>query len=416
MLTVGYSNSNRNAPQFVGSVRPDGRPADASFVCHARAAHASGAPTLPRLRSLQQCADQRTRAEGVGRRSAASYNRRVPLAVEENVALRPLNTFGVDARARYFVRVRSADDLAALDDDARLRGLPRVILGGGSNLLFTRDVDGLVVKVDVPGLRFVGDDGRAWLVEVGAGENWHATVERLLAEGRPGLENLALIPGQAGAAPIQNIGAYGLELAERFHSLTAWDLEARSVVTMTAADCNFGYRDSAFKGALAGRRVILAVTLALPKRWEPIVGYADVANEMKARAIDGPCPRDVFDAVCAIRRRKLPDPSAIGNAGSFFKNPIVTREQHHALLAHHASLISYPMPGGRFKLAAGWLIEAAGLKGATRGRAGVYERQALVLVNRGGATGAEILALAREVQDKVREKFGVLLEPEPVIV
>jgi len=346
----------------------------------------------------------------------ASYNRRVPIELEENVALRALNTFGVDARARYFAHVRSAADLALLEDDPRLRGVPRLILGGGSNILFTRDVDGVVVKVDVPGLREVGEDERAWFVEVGAGENWHATVQRLLEAGRPGLENLALIPGQAGAAPIQNIGAYGLELAERFHALSAWDIDARDVVTMSSDDCNFGYRDSAFKTALSGRRVILSVTLALPKRWMPVTGYAELANELKARGIASPTARDIFDAVCTIRRRKLPDPVSIGNAGSFFKNPIVSRDQHRHLLAHHPSLVSYPMPGGRFKLAAGWLIEAAGLKGATRGRAGVYEKQALVLVNRGGATGAEILALAREVQEKVREKFGVWLEPEPVIV
>jgi UDP-N-acetylmuramate dehydrogenase len=339
----------------------------------------------------------------------------VPIAVEEDYALRSLNTFGVEARARFFVRIASAGDLAALEDEPRLRGLPRVILGGGSNLLFTREVDGVVVKVDVPGLRLAGDDADAWLVEIGAGENWHATVERLLDEGKAGLENLALIPGQAGAAPIQNIGAYGLEFAERFRSLTAWDVETRRVVKMTPAECNFGYRDSIFKGALAGRRVVLGITLALPKRWEPILGYADVANELKARGIGSPRARDIFDAVCAIRRRKLPDPATIGNAGSFFKNPVVTREKHGQLIGHFPSLVSYALPGGRFKLAAGWLIEAVGLKGVTRGRAGVYEKQALVLVNRGGATGAEILALAREVQEKVAEKFGIQLEPEPVI-
>jgi UDP-N-acetylmuramate dehydrogenase len=340
----------------------------------------------------------------------------MPLEVLENVALRRFNSFGVDARAKFFVRLTRVEQLASLDDDARLRGVPRLILGGGSNLLLTGDFDGLVLKIDFAGLRAVGETDDAWLIEVGAGENWHATVERLLEMQRPGLENLALIPGQAGAAPIQNIGAYGLELAERFHALTAWDFEARALVAMTAAECGFGYRDSVFKRGLAGRRVIASVTLALPKRWEPVTRYADVAHELKARGIARPQPRDIFDAVVAIRRRKLPDPDAIGNAGSFFKNPIVSREQHYALLVHHPSLVSYPMPGGRFKLAAGWLIEAAGLKGVTRGRAGVYEKQALVLVNRGGATGAEILALAREVQEKVREKFGVWLEPEPVIV
>jgi UDP-N-acetylmuramate dehydrogenase len=336
--------------------------------------------------------------------------------LHEQVSLRGFNTFGVEARARFLCRVRSADDLALLAAEPKLAGLPRLVLGGGSNLLLTRDFDGLVIKVDVPGLIELGDAGGAWHVDVGAGENWHATVERLLAIDRPGLENLALIPGNCGAAPIQNIGAYGLELAERFDSLAAWDVDARKMVRMSAAECDFGYRDSVFKRELAGRRVILSIRLALPKRWQPVAGYADVAQELKARGIARPQPREIFDAVVAIRRRKLPDPAAIGNAGSFFKNPIVSREQHRSLIAHHPSLASYALPGGRVKLAAAWLIDAAGLKGVTRGRAGVYEKQALVLVNRGGATGAEILALAREVQDKVQEKFGIRLEPEPVIV
>ena len=336
--------------------------------------------------------------------------------LHEQFSLREFNTFGVEARARWFCRVHSAEELAALAAEPKLAGLPRLVLGGGSNVLLTRDFDGLVIRVEVPGLRELGDVEGTWHVEVGAGENWHATVERLLAMGRPGLENLALIPGNCGAAPIQNIGAYGLELAERFASLSAWDFESQQVVRMSTAECDFGYRDSAFKHALAGRRVILSVTLALPKQWRPVSGYADVAHELKARGIAQPAARDIFDAVVAIRHRKLPDPAAIGNAGSFFKNPIVSRDEHRALIAHHPSLVSYPLPGGRMKLAAAWLIDAAGLKGATRGRAGIYEKQALVLVNRGDATGAEILALAREVQEKVAEKFGIWLEPEPVIV
>ncbi len=341
--------------------------------------------------------------------------------LHEQFPLRGLNTFGVEARARWFCRVGSADDLAALTADPRLAGLPRLVLGGGSNLLLTRDFDGLAIKVEVPGLRELGEAGDAWLVEVGAGENWHATVERLLAMGRPGLENLALIPGSCGSAPIQNIGAYGLELAQRFDSLAAWDFASQRLVRMTATECAFGYRDSLFKHALAGRRLILSVTLALPKRWRPVEGYADLTRELKERELKErdrarPDARAIFDAVVAIRRRKLPDPAVIGNAGSFFKNPIVSREEHQALIARYPSLVGYPQPGGSVKLAAGWLIEAAGLKGATRGRAGVYEKQALVLVNRGGATGAEILAMAREVQEKVAEAFGVRLEPEPVIV
>lgn len=336
--------------------------------------------------------------------------------LQSDVSLQPFNSFGVAARARHFARVADVAQLAQVLDDARVRDLPRLVLGGGSNLLFTRDFDGLVLRVDIGGIEELAPTATAWRLRVGAGENWHATVERALALGRPGLENLALIPGCAGAAPIQNIGAYGLELAERFESLTAWDVDARRTVTMVLADCAFGYRDSAFKGPLAGRRIVLDLTLALPRPWTPVLGYADLAAALAAQGDRPPTPRAVFDAVVAVRRRKLPDPAAIGNAGSFFRNPVVDRAQQAALIERFPSLVSYPLAGGRYKLAAGWLIEAVGMKGATRGRAGVYERQALVLVNRGGATGGEILALAREVQDKVREKFGVQLDPEPVIV
>ncbi len=336
--------------------------------------------------------------------------------LQTDVSLKPFNTFGVDVRARCFARIRSIEQLSMVLVDPRVRDLPRVVLGGGSNLLFTGDLDGLVLKIDIDGLRELEPLPHAWRVQVGAGENWHATVQRLLDMGRPGVENLALIPGQCGAAPIQNIGAYGLELAERFDSLRAWDVERGQVVSMSLTDCAFGYRDSAFKGALADQRIILDVTLSLPRDWQPVTGYADLAHELAARGVATPTAHDVFEAVIAIRRRKLPDPATLGNAGSFFKNPIVSRDKRGELIARFPSLVNYPLAGGRFKLAAGWLIDAAGLKGATRGRAGVYEKQALVLVNRGGATGGEILALAREIQTKVQEKFGVLLEPEPVIV
>jgi len=336
--------------------------------------------------------------------------------LQTGVSLKPLNTFGVESRARFFARITDAAQLPQVLEDARVRGLPQTVLGAGSNLLFTGDIDGLVLKIEIAGVRESEPTAESWRIKVGAGENWHATVERLLDVGRPGLENLALIPGLTGAAPIQNIGAYGMELAERFESLDAWDIERGEQVTMTLADCGFGYRDSVFKKALAGKRIILHVDLALPRDWQPVTGYAEVANELASRGVAQPTARDVFDAVVAIRRRKLPDPATLGNAGSFFKNPIVSRDKRSELIAKFPSLVNYPLAGGRFKLAAGWLIDAAGLKGATRGRAGVYERQALVLVNRGGATGGEILALAREVQDKVMEKFGVMLEPEPVIL
>ena len=338
------------------------------------------------------------------------------LSIEQGVSLKTFNTFGVEARAAVFARVGSLAALREVLADPRFAELPRLVLGGGSNLLLSRDVDGLVIKIEIPGLERVGETEDSHLVRVGAGENWHATVERLLALGLPGLENLALIPGSVGAAPIQNIGAYGLEVAERIHTVETLDLESGEVVVMDAADCDFAYRDSVFKHALAGRRIVLAVTFACPKRWQAVTAYSELANELAARGFDQPQPREVFDAVVAIRRRKLPDPAVVGNAGSFFKNPIVSREQRHNLVLHHPSLVSYPLAGGRYKLAAGWLIEAAGLKGATRGAAGVYERQALVLGNRGGATGEQILQLAREVQDTVKARFGVMLEAEPVIV
>jgi UDP-N-acetylmuramate dehydrogenase len=253
-------------------------------------------------------------------------------------------------------------------------------------------------------------------VEVGAGMDWHQTVQQLLRDGFPGLENLALIPGTVGAAPIQNIGAYGLELAERLQSVRAWDREQRSVVEMSVAECEFGYRDSVFKRAFNGGRIVLSITLALPKRWQPVLGYAELDRELKTSSQEAPTPGAIFEAVCAIRRRKLPDPTLLGNAGSFFKNPIVTREKRTELISHFPSLVSYALSGGRFKLAAGWLIEACGMKGASRGHAAVYDRQALVLVNRGGASGREILDLACEVQERVAEKFGVVLEPEAVII
>ena len=279
-----------------------------------------------------------------------------------------------------------------------------------------KDMPQVVLKVEVRGRRLVEERADAWIVEAGAGENWHEFVAWTLAQGWPGLENMALIPGTVGAAPVQNIGAYGIELRDRFESLDAVDLVTGRSVVIGPAMCAFGYRDSVFKHSLANRSVITRVRMRLPKPWQPVLGYLDIARKMQETGVPAPTPTQVFDWVCAIRRAKLPDPATIGNAGSFFKNPVVSREKHGELIARFPSLVGYALPGGRFKLAAGWLIDAAGLKGATRGRAGVYEKQALVLVNRGGATGAEILALAREVQDKVAERFGVMLEPEPVIV
>jgi UDP-N-acetylmuramate dehydrogenase len=257
-------------------------------------------------------------------------------------------------------------------------------------------------------------------VEAGAGETWHDIVEWSLQQGWPGLENLALIPGTVGAAPVQNIGAYGVELKERFHSLDAVDLVTGRSVTLDAAACRFAYRDSVFKhsgfAGLAGKSVITRVRMRLPKRWAPVLGYLDLERKVHDTGITQPGARQVFDWVCAIRRSKLPDPREIGNVGSFFKNPVVSAEQCRDIIARDPHIVHYPLADGTFKLAAGWLIDACGWKGKSIGRAAVYDKQALVLVNRGGASGAEVLMLARAIQESVYGRFGIRLEPARFVV
>ncbi len=342
----------------------------------------------------------------------------MPYVLRANVSLQSLNTFGLDARAAWFARVDTGDDLQRLLDDPRVRDLPRLVLGGGSNMLFAGDVDGLVIHPAPRGIDDLGEHEGAQRVRVGAGEPWAALVARLVHAGVPGLENLALIPGLAGAAPIQNIGAYGLELAERLQSVHVWEAASGRVREMTLEECALGYRDSIFKHPPdgAGLRIVLALTLRLPRPWLPVTGYAELERELAQRDCPRPGAADILAAVCALRQRKLPDPERIGNAGSFFKNPIVGRAQHADLIGRFPSIVSYPLAGGRFKLGAAWMIESCALKGMRRGAAGVYEGQALVLVNRGGASGADVLRLAREVQQRVLDRFGVRLEPEVRIV
>jgi UDP-N-acetylmuramate dehydrogenase len=329
--------------------------------------------------------------------------------------LRAHNTFGFDVRARLACRIETAGQFALAARDARAGRLPKLVLGGGSNVVFTRDFEGLMLLVALAGKRVVREDDDAWYVEAAAGENWHAFVAWTLAMGMPGLENLALIPGTVGAAPIQNIGAYGLEMAERFVSLRAVELATGDTADFDAARCRFGYRDSFFKREGRERYAITSVTFRLPKAWTPRADYADVARELDARSA-APTPQAIFDAVVAVRRAKLPDPLALGNAGSFFKNPVIDAPAYETLRAREPQLVAYPQADGRVKLAAGWLIDRCGWKGRAMGAAAVHERQALVLVNRGGATGADIVALARAIQLDVKERFGVDLEPEPLVV
>jgi UDP-N-acetylmuramate dehydrogenase len=262
----------------------------------------------------------------------------------------------------------------------------------------------------------VAQTDTAWIVEAGAGENWHALVAWTLEQGWPGLENLALIPGTVGAAPVQNIGAYGLELSDRFESLDTVDLVTGRTVTLNGLQCKFAYRHSLFKGALAGKSVITRVRFRLPRPWQPVLGYLDLERRIAETGIHHPDAATIFGWVCAIRRAKLPDPAQIGNVGSFFKNPLVTAEQCRDIITRDPHIVHYPMPDGSFKLAAGWMIDACGWKGKAIGQAGVYDRQALVLVNRGGAMGSEVVTLARAIQESVYGRFGIRLEPEPVIV
>ncbi len=344
------------------------------------------------------------------------------VAIEHHISLQPFNSFGIAARALSLARLHQAGDVADLVRERGLQGC--FILGGGSNIVLTGDVRALVLKVEIMGRRLVGETARDWIVEAGAGESWHGLVEWTLDQGWPGLENLALIPGTVGGAPVQNIGAYGVELQDRFDSLDAVDLATGETFTLDAARCGFGYRDSVFKHAsglgLAGKAVITAVRFALPKAWRPELGYLDLQRRAADTGIARPDARQVFEWVCAIRRAKLPDPRVLGNAGSFFKNPTVTPEQCADIIARDPNVVHYPMPDGSVKLAAGWLIDACGWKGKSVGNAAVYEKQALVLVNRGGAehpaTGGEVMTLARAIQTSVYERFGILLQPEPVVV
>ncbi|MFC3625654.1 UDP-N-acetylmuramate dehydrogenase [Vogesella amnigena] len=332
--------------------------------------------------------------------------------------LRALNTFGMNVHAANFCVLDDPAQLPAiLASDAYRQG-PVLWLGGGSNLLFTRDYPGLVIKVALKGIRLLTDDGDSVLVEAAAGENWHDFVQYTLAQGWSGLENLSLIPGTVGASPIQNIGAYGVEVKDQLHEVVCADLrhDGRELVLDNAA-CRFAYRDSIFKQELAGQVLVTAVRFRLQRSFSPRIGYGDLHQQLAAMgAGEEPSAQQVSAAVIAIRQSKLPNPAELGNAGSFFKNPVVSQTEADALLARFPTLPHYPQADGSVKLAAGWLIDQAGLKGYRDGDAGVHARQALVLVNHGQASGSQMWALAQKVQHSVRERYGVLLEPEPIVL
>jgi len=358
----------------------------------------------------------------------------------------PLVFSDQDLHARNTLGLPAWAAVAVLDDESAIPALcealaagrngpkgreadaPLFILGGGSNVVIQARPRHRVLRVALHGIRLWDETADHWIVEAAAGESWHGFVDRCLSQGWPGLENLALIPGTVGAAPVQNIGAYGLELDQRLHSVVAWDLRAGREHELHPDECGFAYRDSLFKRDGAGRWLIVRVRFALPKAWTPRLDYPDLRDHPGLRGVDNtpdaggatpeaaPTPRQIFDAVCDIRRRKLPDPAVLGNAGSFFKNPVVDAARAGRLQGQFPDLRTYPQADGRVKLAAGWLIERAGWKGRRLGPVGMHERQALVLVNHGGAQAADVLALAGAVRVDVQERFGVDLEQEPVVL
>lgn len=333
------------------------------------------------------------------------------ISIEENVSLRPFNTFGIEATAKHYVAVQSLD---ALREALLLPGFPeKFILGGGSNILITRPIEALVIHMNIKGIMILWEDEGSVTLKVMAGEVWHPLVMWTIEQGYGGLENLSLIPGQVGTAPIQNIGAYGVELKDVFVSCEAMSLETGTMRTFSSEDCQFGYRDSYFKNEGKGKFVITSVVLQLTKKDHKIsTSYGAIREELKRKSITAPGIREVSEAVIAIRQSKLPDPAVLGNSGSFFKNPVIPEKAYAEILKKYPDAPGYPLENGDVKVPAGWLIERCGLKGIRDGDAGVYEKQALVLVNHGKATGAALLALSEKIQSGVKEKFGIEIQPE----
>lgn len=344
------------------------------------------------------------------------------MQVQENFPLRPYNSFGIDATARYFATFSNVRQLAELLSNApslsQSSAGPKLILGGGSNILFTHDFDGLVLKNEVKGIEKINEDETSVYIKSGAGENWHQFVLHCIKNNWAGIENLSLIPGCVGASPMQNIGAYGVEIKDVFHELTAFHLQEKCNYTFTLKDCDFGYRESVFKHKYKDQFVILNVTLRLNKQPAYNTSYGAIEQELQRMGVKQLSIKAISQAVINIRSSKLPDPAVIGNAGSFFKNPSVSREKYLSLKEQFDGIVSYENADGSMKLAAGWLIEQCGptdsvsWKGYREGDAGVHEKQALVLVNYGNAKGDQLYELSEKILQSIKSKFGVILERE----
>ena len=336
------------------------------------------------------------------------------LDIQQHVNLSSLNTLSLPGRAEFFCRVTNNDMLAEALDFARVQKLPLTILGGGSNVVLRGNLSGLLLQMATQGIHCERQNADRILWTAAAGENWHEFVMHTLAQKSGGLENLSLIPGLVGAAPLQNIGAYGLELSERFVRLTAIDIHSGEEVSFSQSDCQFAYRDSIFKQSAKGRYVITAVTVGLSEQMQVDIRYPALTKALSSKGdLSTLTPQDVSDAVCRVRQQKLPDPALIPNTGSFFKNPIISKVHWQRLHQQFQNLPAYPQPDGTVKLPAAWLIERAGWKGAKRAHCAVHGEHALVLVNTGGCSGGELLALADEISLDVKQKFDIVLEIEP---
>jgi UDP-N-acetylmuramate dehydrogenase len=337
------------------------------------------------------------------------------LQIEENVSLKNFNTFGIEAKARYFVEINQEAELVELFMGRQWHTTERLVLGGGSNLLLVNDFDGLVIRMNIRGIVHRINHETVY-VEAGAGENWNELVNYCVDHNFAGMENLSLIPGSVGASPIQNIGAYGVELKDVFESCHAFEIATGQVKVFNNADCRFGYRESVFKSVLKGQYIITSVKFKLSTVAKLNLSYGAIEQELNNRGIVNPGIKEVSQVVAAIRVSKLPDPSTIGNSGSFFKNPVIPASQFQGILEKYPNISHYPAGEGLVKLAAGWLIEQCGWKGKIVGNTGTWKNQALVLVNHGGASGQEVYDLSSQIIDSVYTKFGVTLEREVNII
>ncbi|GGD87613.1 UDP-N-acetylmuramate dehydrogenase [Planktosalinus lacus] len=333
------------------------------------------------------------------------------MLIQEHINLKPYNTFGVTAYAKYFAEVNTVDELLQVLNDTRFQ--KKIILGGGSNMLLTKDIDALVIHINLKGIEVVEETENSVFIKAKAGENWHEFVMYCLKNNIGGIENLSLIPGNVGTAPIQNIGAYGVELKDVFHSCEALNLHTGKIKNFDLKDCNFEYRSSVFKTTEKGNYIITNVTLRLTKKDHDInTGYGAIKEELSKMQVTHPTIKDISNAVIAIRQSKLPDPKELGNSGSFFKNPVVDKTTFTRFIKKQPGAPFYKLNENAYKIPAGWLIEQAGFKGKRFGDAGVHKQQALVLVNYGNATGGEILNLSKNIQEKVQDLFGIILEAE----